>query len=172
MIVLWNLVATRWLTTSFTCLPHAHILLTLKDQDVPRTPKEIDDIVSAEIPDKDINPELHDLVKKFMLHGPCVGYNLRSPCLDNKGKICEKHFPKPYLEGTTLSENGVITYRRRQPEKIPERIPEEYSRTVTGVKVRGQQTDVILNNHKILSIGVEKGSLMEKMLYPSMRIRF
>ena len=104
-------------------------------------------MVSAEIPDKDINPELHDLVKKFMLHGPCVGYTSRSPCLDNKGKICEKHFPKPYLEGTTLSENGVITYRRRQPEKINK---DKYSRTVTGVKVRGQQTDVVLNNQWVV----------------------
>ena len=85
--------------------------------DVPKTPEEIDRIISAEIPHPDECPELHELVKKKMMHGPCEGYNLQSPCLLNPKKRCEKEFPKHCQEFTTMTEDGVTTYRRRTPEQ-------------------------------------------------------
>uniref|UniRef100_A0A6N2MNQ0 ATP-dependent DNA helicase n=1 Tax=Salix viminalis TaxID=40686 RepID=A0A6N2MNQ0_SALVM len=52
-------------------LPHTHILVWLASKFKFRTSADIDSIVSAEIPDKNIDPLCHDIVCKFMLHGPC-----------------------------------------------------------------------------------------------------
>ena len=98
-------------------MPHCHILLTLKDGDVPKTPQEIDGIVSAEMPDKNENEELFTLVKQFMVHGPCGSHNIFSPCMNNDKKTCDKHYPMPYQEETISTERGQIIYRRREPEK-------------------------------------------------------
>ena len=51
-------------------LPHAHILVILVDDSKPRDPSDYDKIVCAELPDPDINPRLHQTVKRCMLHGP------------------------------------------------------------------------------------------------------
>ncbi|GFU61435.1 helitron_like_N domain-containing protein [Trichonephila clavipes] len=66
-------------------LPHAHILVWLKDR---IRPEEIDQIISAEIPDPLIDQELFDIVTKHMIHGPCGAFNMTSPCMEN-GK-CKK----------------------------------------------------------------------------------
>ena len=52
-------------------LPHAHILVILVDDFKPRDPSDYDKIVCAELPDPDINPRLHQTVKRCMLHGLC-----------------------------------------------------------------------------------------------------
>ena len=52
-------------------LPHAHMLLWLYDEDKPKTVEDFDSIVSAEIPDPNINRKLINIVTKHMLHGPC-----------------------------------------------------------------------------------------------------
>ncbi|GFW25515.1 helitron_like_N domain-containing protein [Trichonephila clavipes] len=66
-------------------LPHAHILVWLKDR---IRPEEIDQIISAEIPDPLIDQGLFDIVTKHMIHGPCGAFNMTSPCMEN-GK-CKK----------------------------------------------------------------------------------
>ena len=71
-------------------LPHAHILIWLVDK---VRPEEIDKIISAEIPDPNVDQELFDIVTTNMIHGPCGTLNMMSPCMDN-GK-CTKRFPKP-----------------------------------------------------------------------------
>lgn len=71
-------------------LPHAHILLILKGDDKPRSSPEYDKFVSAEIPDPDKFPQLHETVATSMIHGPCGG-GIVSPCLDDNGK-CSKGF--------------------------------------------------------------------------------
>ncbi|GFY03458.1 helitron_like_N domain-containing protein [Trichonephila clavipes] len=73
-------------------LPHAHILVWLKDR---IRPEEIDQIISAEIPDPLIDQELFDIVTKHMIHGPCGAFNMTSPCMEN-GK-CKK-LPKAAYE--------------------------------------------------------------------------
>ena len=52
-------------------LPHAHILLTLAPEDRPQTTDDYDKIITSELPDKDTEPELYDIVTQNMLHGPC-----------------------------------------------------------------------------------------------------
>ena len=39
-------------------LPHIHVLLIVEDADKPRTPEIVDRCVSADIPDRDADPEL------------------------------------------------------------------------------------------------------------------
>jgi hypothetical protein len=71
-------------------LPHIHILITLDKKDKWRNKKKIDDFIWAEIPDKNKEPELYEIVTKNMMHGPC---NPQSNCWDHKKKRCGKKFP-------------------------------------------------------------------------------
>ena len=95
-------------------LPHAHILLILKTEDKPKDNEDIDKFICAEIPDIEINPRLHAIVTKHMVHGPCGVENMNSPCMVD-GK-CSKDFPKPFQEETIQNCNGYLKYRRRNNE--------------------------------------------------------
>lgn len=92
-------------------LPHAHILVTLRDEDKFITPEQIDKFVSAEIPDPTVNPLLHEIVKKCMMHGPCGISNPNAPCMES-GE-CIKKFPKSFTPNTVPNSNGYPLYRRR-----------------------------------------------------------
>lgn len=73
-------------------LPHAHILLFLHPEDKPKTPTDIDRIISAELPNEEEDPLLYKIVLDSMIHGPCGDLNKKCPCMvDEK---CTKHFPK------------------------------------------------------------------------------
>jgi hypothetical protein len=92
-------------------LPHCHMLLTLADEAKMRTPEEIDSLICAEIPDRAADPELYELVKSCMVHGPCGALRPHSPCMV-EGK-CSKGFPKAFTAETSLAFNGYPLYRRR-----------------------------------------------------------
>ena len=85
-------------------LPHVHILLWLKSEDIIR-PDKIDDVVSAEIPPPDTEPKLHDIVRANMIHGPCGPLNPNSPCM--KDGRCTKAFPKEFRQET---QQGQCSY--------------------------------------------------------------
>ncbi|CAH1423180.1 unnamed protein product [Lactuca virosa] len=92
-------------------LPHAHICLFMHPDYKLPTVEHIDRVISAEIPNKDDDPELYSLVSEFMMHGPCGSDNPKCPCMsENK---CSKNFPKPFLENTSVDSNGYPMYRRR-----------------------------------------------------------
>ncbi|KAE9164539.1 hypothetical protein PF004_g29793 [Phytophthora fragariae] len=93
-------------------LPHAHILVILADEDKPRRREIIDKLVSAELPDADVNPQLYETILTSMMHGPCGAANPNSPCMKD-GK-CTKGYPKPLVEVTQGNVNGFPVYRRRR----------------------------------------------------------
>ncbi|KAI9084803.1 hypothetical protein K1719_033209 [Acacia pycnantha] len=92
-------------------LPHAHIILWLFEADKLTYPFDVDQLISAEIPDKLVDPELYELVGSYMVHGPCGRSSRNGPCMKD-GK-CSKYFPKRYNAHTILDEKGYPTYRRR-----------------------------------------------------------
>ncbi|XP_070026693.1 uncharacterized protein [Nicotiana sylvestris] len=92
-------------------LPHAHILLFLHEHNKYPTVGDIDQIITAEIPDETVDPHYYRAVKSFMMHGPCGSARKSSPCMQN-GR-CTKHFPKRFTESTTIDEDGYPIYKRR-----------------------------------------------------------
>ncbi|KAK4519555.1 uncharacterized protein ATC70_009791 [Mucor velutinosus] len=98
-------------------LPHGHMLLFLDNEnDRFDTAEKIDQIICAEIPNVDEEPELHAIVTRNMMHGPCGEINKETPCMvkDAFGNdVCSKEFPKPYQPATVATDDGYPMYRRR-----------------------------------------------------------
>jgi hypothetical protein len=91
-------------------LPHCHICLWLDPNDKLRTPQQIDNFISSEIPDKDDDPALYQLVTENMMHGPCGLVHQDCPCMVNSR--CTKKFPKSFNEETFIDEHGYAIYKR------------------------------------------------------------
>lgn len=115
-------------------LPHAHILIWLVEK---IRPDQIDDIICAEIPDPEVDPELYEVVTTNMIHGPCGVHNSESPCMS--GNKCSKRYPRALLAETITGEDGYPLYRRRSPEVT--------GRTIT-IKVK--RNDVVVDNSWIV----------------------
>ena len=92
-------------------LPHVHILLTVDETYLPHTTELIDQIVCAEIPDKEIHPRLYEIVTKNMIHGPCGAAKPNSPCM--RDGACSKKFPKAFQPATEVHQDGYPLYQRR-----------------------------------------------------------
>ncbi|KAJ8910343.1 hypothetical protein NQ315_004542 [Exocentrus adspersus] len=108
-------------------LPHCHDLLILKEEDRFTDSLRIDALISAEIPDRDTEPDLYEIVTSFMVHGPCGELNPDSVCMvDEK---CTKGFPKDFSQTTVLSPSGHVAYKR------PDNGAQSYEdvRTLNGV---------------------------------------
>ena len=82
----------------------------MESQDKLRNPADIDRCISAEIPDKESDPELYTLVKEFMIHGPCGPEHKNCPCM--VGNKCSKIFPKAFNDSTYIDESGYAIYKR------------------------------------------------------------
>lgn len=94
-------------------LPHAHALITVRPEDVPRTAAHVDTVISAELPDPELEPELHQVLTRCNFHDRCE-LNEDAPCLNPGTRTCSKGYPKPYRETTDLyHESGRVEYRRR-----------------------------------------------------------
>ncbi|KAJ9567832.1 hypothetical protein OSB04_003798 [Centaurea solstitialis] len=101
-------------------LPHSHICLFMHSDFKLPTVEQIDPIISAEIPDKDEDPDLYSLVKEFMIHGPCGEENINCPCMIDRK--CSKNFPKRFSEYTSIDGNGFPLYRRRNDGRFVEKL--------------------------------------------------
>ncbi|OMP10298.1 hypothetical protein COLO4_04637 [Corchorus olitorius] len=92
-------------------LPHVHILLWLKNSSAFRVPQNVDRYISAELPDRAVDPIGYEAVKGFMMHGPCGLARRIAPCM-NEGQ-CNKYYPKEFQLETKVNESGYYLYRRR-----------------------------------------------------------
>jgi len=88
-------------------LPHAHILIWLIEQNIPN---QIDQVIPVEIPDVDIDPDLFEVVTKYMIHGLCSLFNNNSPCVSDE--ICTKRYPRDLLAETIIGNDEYPLYRR------------------------------------------------------------
>nr|XP_017245277.1 PREDICTED: uncharacterized protein LOC108216927 [Daucus carota subsp. sativus] len=111
-------------------LPHCHMLIWLHPSSRPNNVHDVDKLISAEIPDENLDPIGYNVVKRFMIHGPCGKDYTYSPCMV-KGK-CGRHFPKKFNGNTFFDDSGFPVYRRR--------------RTTNNVKKKG----VLLDNQYVV----------------------
>jgi hypothetical protein len=91
-------------------LPHVHLLIILRTP--CRSPRAIDAVVCAEVPDPEMFPELYALVSELMIHQPCDS-NDQAGCRQNNNKQCKRHFPKHMSTETIVLNNKYPKYRRR-----------------------------------------------------------
>ncbi|CAH1432559.1 unnamed protein product [Lactuca virosa] len=94
-------------------LPHAHFLLIMTPGYKMNNPDDYDKLVCAEIPNPIRFPEMHDLVKSHMMHGPCGSLREKSPCMQGVPKICRFRYPRQFNEKTSQGEDSYPLYRRR-----------------------------------------------------------
>jgi len=94
-----------------TGLPLVHMGLGIKRGSQLTCGKNIDAVISAEMPDPIKEPVLFDLVKHLMIHDPC---NTSTPkrCHrpdpnDPTRKRCRFFFPKHYSETTIIDEGEI-----------------------------------------------------------------
>ena len=84
--------------------------------DKPRTPEDIDRIVSAELPDRNLDPLAYETVLTHMIHCKCGIDNINAPCMRHQigqAPKCSKRFPKSVQNVTVIGEDGYPLYRRR-----------------------------------------------------------
>jgi hypothetical protein len=93
-------------------LPHMHLLIFLEEPDKINTVEQVDAIISAQIPDPAVHPQLHEAVSKYMLHGPCSPQR----CIENN--VCKKRFPKSFSAQTIIKEDGYPDYARPENQRI------------------------------------------------------
>jgi hypothetical protein len=95
-------------------LPHMHLLIFLHEDDKIRDAAHVDSIVSAQIPDPELHPQLYHTITTCMLHTRCGDHRDPDkpppPCMVN-GR-CSKNYPKEFSEVTVYGENGYPQYAR------------------------------------------------------------
>ncbi|KAD4586401.1 hypothetical protein E3N88_24002 [Mikania micrantha] len=92
-------------------LPHCHLLLWVSQSHQITKADQLDNYISAELPDPITEPHLYKIVSEFMMHGPCGIVNPHAPCMSTS--LCSKKFPKSYELSTSFDKNGYAHYKRR-----------------------------------------------------------
>ena len=90
-------------------LPHAHILVILKNKKDILEPTKWNLFTCAQIPNKEKNPRLYNLVQKHMIHSCKVGR-----CLESKklSAVCTKRFPRDFSDVQQVDDMGYPIYYR------------------------------------------------------------
>ena len=91
-------------------LSHMHALIFLHPDDKILDANQVDNIVSAQLPDPNTDPLLFETITNCMLHGPCETVKPKAPCMVDRK--CGKHYPKEFNENTIYGENGYPQYAR------------------------------------------------------------
>jgi Helitron helicase-like domain at N-terminus len=92
-------------------LPHAHAVLTLGEK--IRTPEQVDEFCTTEIPDPKDDPVLYELVTTKMVHQECG-----PRCMKNDK--CAKGYPMAWREETTLDDGrGFVAMARPLESPLP-----------------------------------------------------
>ncbi|GJY13681.1 DNA helicase [Tanacetum coccineum] len=92
-------------------LPHCHTLVWVDPKTKVQKAEDVDQYISAELPDQTLDPEGYRVVSEMMMHGPCGLADSSAICMQDG--VCSKRFPKEYNDTTFFDEDGYIHYRRR-----------------------------------------------------------
>ena len=101
-------------------LPHAHILVTIQEQDRCHSANDLDNVVCAEIPPGP-SPEcnMQENNQRIMLRNLILDQNTHH-CINNvcvRNNVCKSGYPKPFLTNSYLDpEESYALYRRRSPQ--------------------------------------------------------
>ncbi len=94
-------------------LPHMHVLLWLAEEN-RLTDNSVDNFISAELPSK-TNSRLFDIISSKNTHSPCNGPDDYGRFCRVDPKVCEKDFPKKFVQVSSLKTiDGFPEYRRRE----------------------------------------------------------
>nr|GEW70121.1 DNA helicase [Tanacetum cinerariifolium] len=93
-------------------LPHCHTLLWVDDKDQIQRAENIDQYISAELPDPEDDPQGYRVVSEMMVHGPCGLADPSAAC--TKESRCSKNFPKRSNDATYFDKDGYAHYRIRE----------------------------------------------------------
>ena len=88
-----------------------HMLLILEENDRPRSPNQYYQVVRAKMPNSEQELELHNVVLKPIIHGPCGSSNWNATYMDNG--VCKHDFPKPFSANTMQGSNSYLVYGHR-----------------------------------------------------------
>ncbi|XP_016469496.2 uncharacterized protein LOC107791864 [Nicotiana tabacum] len=97
-------------------LPHAHFLIILSNEQKLLTTEAYDDIIRAELPDSNREPNLHKLVLKHMMHGLCGILNPINCCM--KKGCCKFKYPQKFVDQTSKGNDLYPIYRRRNTGEV------------------------------------------------------
>jgi hypothetical protein len=86
-------------------LPHLHLVLIMEPADKPHSPEIVDRVVSAQLPDAELDPEYFKAVSGHMMHGPCGVHNPNHYCLCFAMTVHKS-------QGQTLDRVGIYFSRR------------------------------------------------------------
>lgn len=125
-------------------LPHAHAILTLAEK--IRTPEQTDQFCTTAIPDKDVDPELFNLVTSKMVHQVCG-----PRCMKNNK--CAKGYPMAWREETTLDDGRGFVAMARPFEPHPERPQEPAVTFQLGKKTYDRRSIVPYNAYLLKVLG-------------------
>ncbi|XP_021985438.2 uncharacterized protein LOC110881517 [Helianthus annuus] len=92
-------------------LPHCHLLLWVTQPYRIKDASDVDNYISAEIPNPILEPQLYKIVTDLMIHGPCGIVKPDAPCMSSGS--CSKNYPKEYQEVTSFDDSGYVHYRRQ-----------------------------------------------------------
>ena len=94
-------------------LPHMHLLVWLAEEN-KLTDKNVDNFISAELPSK-TNSRLFDIISSKNTHSPCNGPDDYGRFCRVDPSVCEKDFPKKFVQVSALKTiDGFPEYRRRE----------------------------------------------------------
>ncbi|GKA06643.1 DNA helicase [Tanacetum coccineum] len=119
-------------------LPHCHTLLWVDSSSKIHDASQIDDYISAELPDPVEDPEGYKVVSKLMMHGPC-GVANPSASYTEKGISCWRIFEYPIhrrepavqILNVHLENMQRVNFRERDRLDVIVNLPDRKKTTLT-----------------------------------------
>ncbi|CAN0055436.1 unnamed protein product, partial [Heterosigma akashiwo] len=91
-------------------LPHIHLLLAMAEASRPRTPEEVERVITCELADPESHPRLFELQAKCMMHSCGTPEN---PLACSVSGSCKYGYPHKFCDSTQLRKGAYPLWKRR-----------------------------------------------------------